>query len=1306
MRTFGTDIDNLIDVNLAYGTNDYKVIWYKNGFPIDITVPKAVMHVRGSNVPIGNVIKSYIEIETDYLDFENGDEIRIDIQEDDSTLTIGKFYVDDFDKKQFSATYISYSSLIDLDKIQLDSWPYDVGSRDGHSLSRFGPGPLEGVNINYIVHHYIDPIGLSFDVEPSCDVLFFIPTTDFSQFTLADLLRTCACIEKCNYILEGNVLHKVSTTSKAVKTYDIDDVVYSENISSKKTKKSIDFMRVKYKDLYYSIPDDPMCTPELIEFTNTFGNGSTGFEINIPITPYDASSLVSYYSNYYNDISGLYFDEYELSMIGDARIEVFDRLIFKNNRLNVDLCVGYLKWEWDGALKCTISSSETTSASSSSGDVSVSQLAAQVQSMSTALKNVQYNSIYASELKARTAELGYASIDELSAEVAKMGYMTAGEADIRYLTSEAAELKYATINSLNALQGKFDTLNAKSVTTDNISAEVAKLGYVTAENLEANIAELGYLKANTADLKYATISSLNVLQGNFDTLNAKAVTTDTISAEVAKLGYVETATLEASVAELGYLKAGTADLKYANIDLTNITMATIGNFFATSGIIKDVVVGEQTITGELVGVTFKGDLIEGNTIVAEKLVIKGNDGLYYKLNTDGVTTEAEQTDYNSLNGSVIRAQSVTADKIAVTDLVAFGATIAGFKITDSALYSGSKASVDNTTRGIYLGKDGQVAFGDANNFIKYYKYTDGSYKLAITAESLTFTTGKSVSDELSKIETTANTAKSTADSANTTATAAQTTANTAKSTADTANTTANSAISAAATAQSTANTAVTNAAAAQSTANTANARATYNYGTCSTAAATAAKVVSCSNFPSLYTGATIWVKFTYANTVASPTLNVNGTGAKAIYAYGSALTASSAYNWVAGATVQFIYNGSQWVIADSAGLSKANTALSTANNAAKTATNFMSYDSTNGLLIGNKSSGSWSGYRTQITSSAFNILNSSGTVLASYGESAVIGQTSSRYINIGSDGLTVYNGSTIIGQIGYGSTIDSSGNTVTRPFSVLGYKSSSASYGAYSVTEGSSALASGEASHAEGGGKASGFYAHAEGVSTNATSHASHAEGCGTTASGIYAHAEGCDTTASNHYSHAEGERTTASNKNSHAEGCYTTASGDASHAGGLYTIAAGSYQTAIGKYNVSDTTSAFIIGNGNANTRSNAMKVDFSGNMTLAGKITASGVVQGSDVKTSSGVSLNTLNSNLSKKQNKIIYSEVKITAPYGNTGYKTSEYNLIGAIEASAGALAVPFAYNGYYYIALATSTFASLSSGTYTVSLYLTQ
>ena len=84
---------------------------------------------------------------------------------------------------------------------------------------------------------------------------------------------------------------------------------------------------------------------------------------------------------------------------------------------------------------------------------------------------------------------------------------------------------------------------------------------------------------------------------------------------------------------------------------------------------------------------------------------------------------------------------------------------------------------------------------------------------------------------------------------------------------------------------------------------------TLPYGTCATAAATVAKVATATNFV-LETGARIAIKFTYANSAASPTLNVNSSGAKAIYWHGAAL-ASSQY-WQAGAILDFVYNGTQW----------------------------------------------------------------------------------------------------------------------------------------------------------------------------------------------------------------------------------------------------------------------------------------------------------------------------------------------------------------------------------------------------------
>lgn len=85
-----------------------------------------------------------------------------------------------------------------------------------------------------------------------------------------------------------------------------------------------------------------------------------------------------------------------------------------------------------------------------------------------------------------------------------------------------------------------------------------------------------------------------------------------------------------------------------------------------------------------------------------------------------------------------------------------------------------------------------------------------------------------------------------------------------------------------------------------------------------------------------------------------------------------------------------------------------------AHNASKSATNYMSYDSTNGLLIGNKSSGSWSGYRAQILPAAFNILDSSGTKLASYGSTVTIGKDSAQNVYIDSDSVDIRKGSTIL----------------------------------------------------------------------------------------------------------------------------------------------------------------------------------------------------------------------------------------------------------------------------------------------------
>ena len=118
-------------------------------------------------------------------------------------------------------------------------------------------------------------------------------------------------------------------------------------------------------------------------------------------------------------------------------------------------------------------------------------------------------------------------------------------------------------------------------------------------------------------------------------------------------------------------------------------------------------------------------------------------------------------------------------------------------------------------------------------------------------------------------------------------------------------------------------------------------------------------------------------------------------------------------------------------------------------------------------------------------------------------------------------------------------------------------------------------------------------------------------EGSFNTASGMRSHAGGDTSTASGNCSFAHGAVAKATGFGSHAEGIKTEASGDYSHAQNDGTIAQGRSQTALGKFNVADSTSALIIGNGaDGGNRSNALTVDWSGNVDAAGEVKAAGDV------------------------------------------------------------------------------------------------
>ena len=441
------------------------------------------------------------------------------------------------------------------------------------------------------------------------------------------------------------------------------------------------------------------------------------------------------------------------------------------------------------------------------------------------------------------------------------------------------------------------------------------------------------------------------------------------------------------------------------------------------------------------------------------------------------------------------------------------------------------------------------------------------------------------------------------------------------------------------------------------------------YGVCSTAADTAAKTVTIDNF-SLKTGVMVIVKFTNASGIASPTLNVNGTGAKSIYRYGTtaASTGTTTTGWRAGAVQIFIYDGTGWIRDFWENTTYSNVSLgqgyATCTTAAATTAKvgtLSSYSLATGGIVSVK-------FTYDVPASATLNINNKGAKNIYFRGAAITAGVikagdvatfiySSRYhlisidrwhndiaslqtaLDSKVDSLSDLGITATATELNYvdgvtsnvqtqldaklsttgtaaKATADASGNTITSTYmkksnptgtgsfslnrkadSTIGYNSvamgsSNVASGSISHAEGHYTTASGDYSHAEGHSEgalpsaitsesadeeiisawnaskftlANGRSSHAEGSDTLALGGSSHAEGGYTTASGSSSHAEGEYTTASGDYSHAEGHYTTASGGYSHAEGRRTTASGSYSHAGGYYTTASGSYSHAEG---------------------------------------------------------------------------------------------------------------------------------------------
>jgi uncharacterized protein YjbI with pentapeptide repeats len=214
-------------------------------------------------------------------------------------------------------------------------------------------------------------------------------------------------------------------------------------------------------------------------------------------------------------------------------------------------------------------------------------------------------------------------------------------------TIENSKIKDSTITNAKIADA---TIELEKVSKSFITDLTADNAYI--KNLKATIGEFGYITAENADLTYATITSLQAVDGKIDTLSSKAITTENLSAKVA---------------DLGYLSAESADLKYANIKLSNIEVADIATLFTEVGLIDRATIVEGHITGFLDSVEVNAANITAGTLVADRILLKGENGLLYSLNNLG---ELQSKTIDTLDGYILTDRTVNADKIVAKSITA------------------------------------------------------------------------------------------------------------------------------------------------------------------------------------------------------------------------------------------------------------------------------------------------------------------------------------------------------------------------------------------------------------------------------------------------------------------------------------------------------------------------------------------------------------------------------------------------------------------------------------------------------------
>lgn len=288
------------------------------------------------------------------------------------------------------------------------------------------------------------------------------------------------------------------------------------------------------------------------------GAGATGISIENPVM------TQTILDNVYQLVGGFRCKGISVTLLGDIRLDVGDIIQIRRNGEYIEIPVMKLETTYDGGISQKVYAFGNVDSIEEQKGPTAERLDRMYNEL-LLVKEVVANKVSTDSLEARVANLGFASIKELTTEVAKMGLLTANQADIAYAKIDFSNIKKATIGQMFADIGLVSdmtivdghitgTLSGVKITGDLFEANTIKADslLLTGEDgviYRINATASGLSKEELSDEKYQKyLSGTDIVS---ESITTKQLASNSVTAEKMYLKNLSSVT-----ADLGTVTAG------------------------------------------------------------------------------------------------------------------------------------------------------------------------------------------------------------------------------------------------------------------------------------------------------------------------------------------------------------------------------------------------------------------------------------------------------------------------------------------------------------------------------------------------------------------------------------------------------------------------------------------------------------------------------------------------------------------------------------------------------------------------------